>query len=144
MTRLERPGSSRVFTMRFTWARARNTVMSRMSESTDLSGCAKAGARAINSIAVSTQGRLVFMFYCFSCRMHGRGSFHTYHEHFSTARLGRVRYFCPMSDSIHPYPTLRKFANDIFLKIGCPTEAASSAADALLHADLRGIDSHGV
>lgn len=49
-----------------------------------------------------------------------------------------------MSESIHPYPALRKFANDVFLKIGCPADEASLAAEALVHADLRGIDSHGV
>lgn len=49
-----------------------------------------------------------------------------------------------MSDSIHPYPRLRQFANDVFQKMGCPAIEASKAADVLLHADLRGIDSHGL
>jgi len=44
----------------------------------------------------------------------------------------------------YPYATLRQLAYDIFLKIGCPSKEASLAADVLLHADLRGIDSHGL
>ncbi len=44
----------------------------------------------------------------------------------------------------HPYPGLRTFAEEIFLKIGCPPQDANLAADVLLHADLRGIDSHGL
>jgi len=39
---------------------------------------------------------------------------------------------------------LRAFANDIFLSMGCGDKHASLAADVLLSADLRGIDSHGV
>lgn len=44
----------------------------------------------------------------------------------------------------HPYSPLRQFAQDVFLKIGCPPKDAKLAADVLLHADLRGIDSHGL
>lgn len=44
----------------------------------------------------------------------------------------------------YPYATLRQLAHDIFLKIGCPPEEAGLASDVLLHADLRGIDSHGL
>lgn len=40
--------------------------------------------------------------------------------------------------------TLRTFAKNIFLAIGCNAEHATLAADVLLKADLRGIDSHGV
>ncbi len=40
--------------------------------------------------------------------------------------------------------TLRTFAQDIFLAIGCSQKHATLAADVLLKADLRGIDSHGV
>jgi LDH2 family malate/lactate/ureidoglycolate dehydrogenase len=40
--------------------------------------------------------------------------------------------------------TLRTFAQNIFLAIGCSQEHATLAADVLLKADLRGIDSHGV
>jgi|SRR6185312_10503495 len=39
---------------------------------------------------------------------------------------------------------LRAFTTDIFLAIGCSDTHASRAADVLLSADLRGIDSHGV
>src|ERR1700761_9068992 len=40
--------------------------------------------------------------------------------------------------------TLRSFTQNIFLSIGCSDEQATLAADVLLQADLRGIDSHGV
>src|SRR5690606_8671939 len=39
---------------------------------------------------------------------------------------------------------LRKFTQDVFLSMGCPEHDAQLAADVLLKADLRGIDSHGV
>jgi LDH2 family malate/lactate/ureidoglycolate dehydrogenase len=40
--------------------------------------------------------------------------------------------------------TLRNFTQNIFLAMGCSGEHAALAADVLLKADLRGIDSHGV
>ena len=40
--------------------------------------------------------------------------------------------------------TLRSFTQNIFLAMGCSEEHAVLAADVLLQADLRGIDSHGV
>ncbi|WP_299498342.1 Ldh family oxidoreductase, partial [Mucilaginibacter sp.] len=40
--------------------------------------------------------------------------------------------------------TLRSFTQNIFLAMGCSQEHAILAADVLLLADLRGIDSHGV
>jgi len=40
--------------------------------------------------------------------------------------------------------TLRAFTKNIFLSMGCSIEHATLAADVLLRADLRGIDSHGV
>lgn len=40
--------------------------------------------------------------------------------------------------------SLRSFTQNIFLAIGCKKEHAALAADVLLQADLRGIDSHGV
>ncbi len=43
-----------------------------------------------------------------------------------------------------PYHTLLHFTESIFIQIGCSKEAANTAAKALLSADLRGIDSHGV
>ncbi len=42
------------------------------------------------------------------------------------------------------YDSLKQFTIGVFLKIGCPPEAAEQAAEVLLAADLRGIDSHGV
>lgn len=46
--------------------------------------------------------------------------------------------------AIHTYSQLLDFAEQVFLKMGCPKEDASIASKALLSADLRGIDSHGV
>ncbi|MCJ8209370.1 Ldh family oxidoreductase [Mucilaginibacter sp. RS28] len=43
-----------------------------------------------------------------------------------------------------PENALRQFAQQVFLAIGCSPEHATLAADVLLKADLRGIDSHGV
>ena len=42
------------------------------------------------------------------------------------------------------YQQLYNFTQAIFLKIGCKNEDATIATKALLSADLRGIDSHGV
>ncbi|HEV2355173.1 MAG TPA: Ldh family oxidoreductase [Puia sp.] len=42
------------------------------------------------------------------------------------------------------YQRLLDFATDIFRRIGCTDENAGTAAAALLSADLRGVDSHGV
>lgn len=42
------------------------------------------------------------------------------------------------------YDQLRDFAENIFVKIGCSTLDAGLAANVLLSADLRGVDSHGV
>ena len=39
---------------------------------------------------------------------------------------------------------LRDFTRSVFLKMGCSSEHADLAADVLIKADLRGIDSHGV
>ena len=46
--------------------------------------------------------------------------------------------------TVIPYESLRSFTVAIFRQIGCPPEDAQTAATALLSADLRGIDSHGV
>jgi len=43
-----------------------------------------------------------------------------------------------------PEPGLRTLAEAVFQKIGCTPADAAQAADVLLLADLRGIDSHGV
>src|SRR5579863_9541053 len=42
------------------------------------------------------------------------------------------------------YPRLLDFTIEIFRRMGCPEEDARTAAAALVSADLRGIDSHGV
>ena len=42
------------------------------------------------------------------------------------------------------YEKLKHFNIEVFLKMGCPEDDAEQAADTLLAADLRGIDSHGV
>jgi LDH2 family malate/lactate/ureidoglycolate dehydrogenase len=49
-----------------------------------------------------------------------------------------------MNDQLFSYSPLWQFTFEIFQKIGCPEEQARQATDALLSADLRGIDSHGV
>ena len=49
-----------------------------------------------------------------------------------------------MSDPIFHHQQLWQLAVDIFLKINCPKQDAELAADVLLNADLRGIDSHGL
>src|SRR5690606_14533630 len=41
-------------------------------------------------------------------------------------------------------PQLLTFTKNILLKIGCSEEDAAIAADVLLSADLRGVNSHGV
>lgn len=45
---------------------------------------------------------------------------------------------------MYDYNELRYFTQNIFKKIGCSNEDAQLAADVLLSADLRGVDSHGV
>lgn len=48
------------------------------------------------------------------------------------------------SQEIFSYQTLKNFAIQVFIKMGCSTADAHLAAEALVAADLRGIDSHGV
>jgi LDH2 family malate/lactate/ureidoglycolate dehydrogenase len=43
-----------------------------------------------------------------------------------------------------PYDRLQRFTETVFTAMGCPEGDAVKAAEALLSADLRGIDSHGV
>ena len=47
-------------------------------------------------------------------------------------------------DKIFSYQQLFSFAKNIFLKIGCTETNANIAAQVLLSADLRGVDSHGI
>jgi L-2-hydroxycarboxylate dehydrogenase (NAD+) len=49
-----------------------------------------------------------------------------------------------MTELTIPYNQLRQFAVAVFRKMNCPEAEAQLAADVLLSADLRGIDSHGV
>jgi L-2-hydroxycarboxylate dehydrogenase (NAD+) len=44
----------------------------------------------------------------------------------------------------YEYDKVWQFTNEVFLKMGCPSVDAKLAADVLVSADLRGIDSHGV
>ncbi len=47
-------------------------------------------------------------------------------------------------DQIFSYQSLQSFTTAVLRQIGCPAEDAALAANVLLSADLRGIDSHGV
>lgn len=49
-----------------------------------------------------------------------------------------------MSEQLFSYQQLLGFSKSVFLKIGCSEAHAETATKALLSADLRGIDSHGV
>lgn len=49
-----------------------------------------------------------------------------------------------MQEQQFSYEHLYKFTNNIFQQIGCSPEHAETATRALLSADLRGIDSHGI
>ncbi|MBI5856039.1 MAG: Ldh family oxidoreductase [Sphingobacteriales bacterium] len=49
-----------------------------------------------------------------------------------------------MSEQLFTYQQLFNFTRSVFQKIGCSDEHADTATKALLSADLRGIDSHGV
>src|ERR1051325_3818878 len=49
-----------------------------------------------------------------------------------------------MSEQIFSYQQLFDFTREVFEKIGCNETDATTATNALLNADLRGIDSHGV
>jgi len=44
----------------------------------------------------------------------------------------------------YPYEQLERLVVQVFLKMGCRPDQAEKAADILITADLRGIDSHGV
>ena len=45
---------------------------------------------------------------------------------------------------MYTYKQLKDFANNVFLKMGCPVDQAEIASKTLVSADLRGVDSHGV
>lgn len=50
----------------------------------------------------------------------------------------------PASESRYTPAALLAFAENVFLQMGCPPPDAAQAAESLLAADLRGVDSHGV
>ena len=45
---------------------------------------------------------------------------------------------------MYSYAKLQEFTEKVFIKMGCPDNDAKLAAEVLLSADLRGVDSHGV
>lgn len=45
---------------------------------------------------------------------------------------------------LYSFERLQRFTRDVFLAIGCPEKSADLAAEVLISADLRGIDSHGI
>ena len=45
---------------------------------------------------------------------------------------------------MYTYTQLKNFANQVFIKMGCPEPEADIASKTLVSADLRGVDSHGV
>jgi L-2-hydroxycarboxylate dehydrogenase (NAD+) len=49
-----------------------------------------------------------------------------------------------MAEKIYSYQDLFNFTTQVFKQMGCAAEQAELAAEVLLSADLRGIDSHGV
>ena len=49
-----------------------------------------------------------------------------------------------MAETAFSYQILHQFSKQIFSSIGCSDEDATLAADVLLSADLRGVDSHGI
>lgn len=54
-------------------------------------------------------------------------------------------YFCTMDSlQVFQFSRLSAFCTEVFLRMGCSEQDALQAADVLLQADLRGIDSHGV
>jgi LDH2 family malate/lactate/ureidoglycolate dehydrogenase len=67
---------------------------------------------------------------------------------FNTLKIQKVQhqalYFRNVEPEILSEDFLRNFTREVFLQMGCSQEHAEEAADVLLHADLRGIDSHGV
>src|SRR5215467_3426032 len=55
-----------------------------------------------------------------------------------------MTYFCHMPEQNFSYRQLFDFTKQVFEKIGCSDPDADTATKALLSADLRGIDSHGI
>jgi LDH2 family malate/lactate/ureidoglycolate dehydrogenase len=64
---------------------------------------------------------------------------------FQTAIVRLFRFVVSLRMSkIFPHHYLLGFAREVFRKIGCNEEDAQLAAEVLLSADLRGVDSHGI
>src|SRR5687767_4610668 len=55
-----------------------------------------------------------------------------------------MHYFAIMAYSTFGYQELYHFVSSVFLKMGYSNEHARLAAEVLLSADVRGVDSHGV
>jgi LDH2 family malate/lactate/ureidoglycolate dehydrogenase len=79
------------------------------------------------------------------------GEFHTiqvylidYKRFKKTKRKVVALYFRSVEPEILSESVLRNFTRAVFLQMGCSDKHAEEAADVLIHADLRGIDSHGV
>jgi len=53
-------------------------------------------------------------------------------------------FLCTMNTDLFSFVRLQTFTEAVFLKMGCSPSQAKMATEALLAADLRGIDSHGV
>ena len=53
-------------------------------------------------------------------------------------------YYLAQMEQVFTYNHLYNFTLEIFKAIGCPADHAATATKALLAADIRGIDSHGV
>src|SRR5438552_15501055 len=49
-----------------------------------------------------------------------------------------------MSGRLIPAVSLRRFVQQVFVRIGYPSDQATDAADVLMWASLRGVDTHGV
>jgi LDH2 family malate/lactate/ureidoglycolate dehydrogenase len=62
----------------------------------------------------------------------------------SPAHTFKFVLFCGMPEQLFSYEQLLQFVSAIFRKIGCSKKDAATAAETLLSADLRGVDSHGV
>ena len=45
---------------------------------------------------------------------------------------------------MYHFEELQSFAQDVFISLGCPPQQAQLAAEILIDADLKGIDSHGI
>ena len=58
--------------------------------------------------------------------------------------IGDPLFLQLMQDKNFPYQQLFNFTKTVFQKIGCSDAHADTATNALLSADIRGIDSHGI